>query len=475
LSDTDKASRGTAVTLHLKAVDPESGIENLTDKWILSRIVKRYSDFINYPIVFKTERDQAASFEASEVEDEILNSQKPIWARPQSELTQSEYTEFYKYLSHDFEEPLHTLSARAEGLIDYQALVFIPAKAPFDLYYHASESGLRLYSKGVLVMEQCPDLLPRYLRFMKGLVDSADLPLNISRQMLQQERQLSQIRKWLTKKILDALHNMYLNDEEKYLRFWEQFGRAIKEGVGSDFDNKERIVSLLLYESSQDAEKLSTLKSYVERMKEGQQEIFYITGESRSVVEHSPHLEAFKAKGYEVLYLIDPVDELVVQYLTEYEGKKLKSINKGTVKLGNEEEQAQAERELKKRTEETSALLQYLQKSLNEYIKEVRLTNRLTTSPVCLVGADSDYSPQMERLLQMGNHDRPRQKRIMELNPAHEVFAKLLERFQKDEADPALAKYGELLLGYALLAEGSELPDRVKFNSLVAELITQTL
>jgi molecular chaperone HtpG len=475
LSETHKASRGTAVTLHLKAADPENGIEDFTDKWVLSRIVKRYSDFISYPIVFKTGRDEAEAFEASAVEDEILNSQKPIWSRPQSELTESEYTEFYKYLSHDLEEPLHVLSAKAEGLIEYQSLVFIPAKAPFDLYYHAAESGLRLYARGVLVMETCPDLLPRYLRFIKGLVDCADLPLNISRQMLQQERQLSQIRKWLTKKILDALQSMHLNDEEKYLRFWGQFGRAMKEGVGSDYDNKDKLVSLLLFESSQDAEKLSTLASYVSRMKEGQQEIFYITGESRSVVEHSPHLEAFKAKGYEVLFLVDPVDELVVQYLPEYEGKKLKSISKGTVKLGNEEEQAQAEKELKERTEETSALLQYLQKSLDEYIKEVRLTNRLTTSPVCLVGSDLDYSPQMERLLQMGTNGRPKQRRIMELNPDHEVFAKLLERFRKDEADSALAKYGELLLGYAMLAEGSELPDRVRFNSLISELITQTL
>jgi molecular chaperone HtpG len=471
LSGAQKASRGTAVTLHLKAADPDNGIEDYTDRWVLSRIVKRYSDFVSYPIIFKGQGAEGGMA----ADGEVLNSQKPIWARPQSELTQDEYTEFYKYLSHDSEEPLQTISARAEGLIDYQALVFVPSKAPFDLYYQAAEAGLRLYARGVLVMEHCPDLLPRYLRFMAGLVDSADLPLNISRQMLQQERQLGQIKKWLTKKILDALHNMQLNEEEKYLRFWGQFGRAVKEGVSFDYDNKDKVVSLLLFESSADPEKLTTLKDYVSRMKEGQGEIFYITGESRSVVEHSPHLEAFKAKGYEVLYLVDPVDELVVQYLAEYEGKKLKSISKGTVKLGSEEEQAEAESELKKRTGETSELLQYLQKSLDEHIKDVRLTNRLTASPVCLVGSDLDYSPQMERLLQMGKGGRPKQRRIMELNPTHEVFNKLLDRFQKDKADPALGKYGELLLGYALLAEGSELPDPVRFNSLVAELIAQTL
>ena len=485
LTATHKASRGTGVTLQLKPVDPESGIDDFTDKWVLARTVKRYSDFVSYPIIFKGRREedlQAGSPEAREesapasaAEDEILNSMKPLWARPQSELTRGEYTEFYKHLFHDSEEPLETISAKAEGLIDYQALVFIPAKAPYDLYYHASESGLRLYAKGVLIMEQSADLLPRYLRFIKGVVDAADLPLNISRQMLQQEQQISQIRKWLTKKILDALQTMSVSDEAKYLRFWQQFGRALKEGVSSDYNNKDKIVSLLLFQSSNDSERLTTLKDYVSRMKQEQQEIFYLTGESRGVVEHSPHLEAFKAKGYEVLYLIDPVDELVVQYLTTYEGKNLKSIGKGTVRLGDEEERARTENELKERAEEASELLQHLQKGLAEHIKEVRLTNRLTTSPVCLVGAELDYSPQMERLLQMGKGGRPKQRRIMELNPHHEIFGKMLERFQKDKGNSTLDKYGELLFGYALLAEGSELPDPVKFNSLVAELITQTL
>jgi molecular chaperone HtpG len=256
---------------------------------------------------------------------------------------------------------------------------------------------------------------------------------------------------------------------------WEQFGRSIKEGVASDWDNKSRIVALLRFQSSHDEKKLTTLKEYVERMKEGQEEIFYLSGESRRIVENSPHLEALKAKGYEVLYLVHSVDELLTQYLTEFEGKKLKSAGKGTVKVGDKDESEQTEKELKQQAEESSELLSFIQRHLDHYIKEVRPTNRLTTSPVCLVGTDMDYSPQMERLLQMGEGGRPKQRRIMELNPQHEIFRRMSARFQRNKDEAELGKYADLLLGYALLAEGSELPDPVAFNQLVAELMIQTL
>lgn len=460
ISDAEKPERGTSITLHLKPVDHEGGIEDYTDKYTLSRIVKRHSDYVNYPILF---------------DGETLNSMRPLWTRPASEVTENEYAEFYKHISHDFTDPLYHFTARAEGLLEYQALIFFPSKAPFDLYYQNHESGLRLYAKGVLIMERCPDLLPHYLRFLKGLVDSENLPLNISRQMLQQDRQIAQIRKWLTKKSLDALQHLFDKEPEKYLELWKQFGRALKEGAATDFDNKERLDSLLMFESSADPEKLTTLKDYVSRMPAEQTEIFYLTGESRMVVENSPHLEAFKAKGYEVLYLVQTVDELLVQYLTEFEGKPLKSVGKGTVKLGNEEERARIEEELKKEQEESAGLLQSIQEHLDQYLKEVRLTNRLTNSPVCLVGAEMDFSPQMERLLQMGGGERPRQKRIMELNPRHDIVVKMRQRFEKDSADPKLARYAELLYGYALLAEGSDLPDPPQFNRLLAELMTETL
>jgi molecular chaperone HtpG len=460
ISDAEKPARGTSITLHLKPVDHEGGIEDYTDKYTLSRIVKHHSDYVSYPVLF---------------DGETLNSMKPLWTRPASEVSENEYAEFYKHISHDFSDPLYHFTARAEGLLEYQALIFFPSKAPFDLYYQSHESGLRLYAKGVLIMEHCPDLLPHYLRFLKGLVDSENLPLNISRQMLQQDRQIAQIRKWLTKKSLDALQHLFDKEPEKYLELWKQFGRALKEGAATDFDNKERLDSLLMFESSADPEKLTTLKDYVSRMPGEQTEIFYLTGESRTVVENSPHLEAFKAKGYEVLYLVQTVDELLVQYLTEFDGKPLKSVGKGTVKLGNEEERAQVEEELKKEQEESVGLLQSIQEHLDQYLKEVRLTNRLTNSPVCLVGAEMDFSPQMERLLQMGGGDRPKQKRIMELNPRHDIVVKMRQRFEKDSADPKLVKYAELLYGYALLAEGSDLPDPPQFNRLLAELMTETL
>ena len=485
ISDADKPTRGTSITLHLKPVDRENGIEDYTDRFTLSGIVKRHSDFVSYPIIFKHEYEQTERDEEGKpkegaapqqvVEDKVLNSMKPLWTRPASEVSESEYAEFYKHISHDFSDPLHHFAARAEGLLEYQALIFFPSLAPFDLFYHGYKYGLRLYAKGVLIMEQCPDLLPHYLRFLKGLVDSENLPLNISRQMLQQDRQIAQIRKWLTKKSLDALQHLFDKEFEKYLELWKQFGRALKEGTATDFDNKDRIVSLLLFESSNDPETLTTLKDYVGRMPAEQADIFYLTGESRTVVENSPHLEAFKAKGYEVLYLVDTVDELLVQYLTEFEGKKLKSVGKGTVQLGNETERTQAEEELKKEQEESAGLLQTIQQQLDPYLKEVRLTNRLTNSPVCLVGAEMDFSPQMERLLQMGGGDLPKQKRIMELNPRHEIVVKMRERYQKDNADPKLSKYAELLYGYALLAEGSDLPDPPQFNRVLAELMSETL
>jgi molecular chaperone HtpG len=480
LAEAERPGRGTTITLQLKPVDPENGIEDFTDQWVLSRIVRRYSDFVSYPINTKFEREETGKFGEAKadaqptyvIEDKTLNSMKPIWSRGQGEITESEYSEFYRHISHDWTEPFKTIPLKAEGTVEYQALLFIPAKAPYDLFYHGAESGLRLYARRVMIMERCDDLLPRYLRFIKGVVDSADLPLNISRQMLQQDRHINQIRKWLSKKVLDTLQELKEKEYDRYLQFWEQFGRALKEGVGEDYDNRDRIVSLLLFLSSHDPEKLTTLSGYVERMKEGQNEIYYLTGESRGVVENSPHLEAVKEKGYEVLYLIEPVDELVVQSLMDFEGKKLKSLGKGTIRLGSDEEQKKTEDELKQKEEETSELLQSLQKALDEHVKQVRLTTRLVSSPACLVvGSEIDHSPQIERLLMKGKGGGPKQRRILELNPNHELFARMLARYQQNKEDETLGDYAELLLGYSLLAEGSEIPDPTRFNRHVVKLM----
>ena len=485
LSDAEKESQGTSITLRLKAPDQANGIEDYTDKWILSRIVKRYSDFVGYPIIFKERREGGEAGAEGErpneeketvVEDKVLNTMKPLWARPPSEVTHEAYADFFRHVSQSFDEPLVTIHIKAEGTHEYRALLFIPRTAPRDLYYHAAEAGLRLYAKGVLIMEHCEALIPHYLRFSRGVVDSADLPLNISRQMLQQDRHVTQIRKWITKRVLDELTSLRDADQEKYLSLWRQFGRAIKEGVSSDRDNREKIVSLLLFESSNDPENLTSLKDYVGRMKEDQSEIYYLTGESRAVVENSPHLEAFREKSYEVLYLTDPVDELLVQALPEFEGRRLKSASKGTLNLGGEEESRRLAQELREKEEEAAGLLGLIQKRLDASVKQVRLSNRLTTSPACLVaGGEHDDSPYLERLLQRGKGGGAKQRRILELNPNHAIFEKMRKRYQEDGNDPLLEQYASLLLGYAFLAEGSELPDPLEFTRLVVALMEQSL
>jgi molecular chaperone HtpG len=483
IEEAEKPGRGTSITLYLKPEDRDNGLDDFSDRWVISRIVRRYSDFVSYPIILKAEKDPEIEDLAKEketgekpvmpLEEKVLNSMKPIWTRPQSEVTQDEYKDFYRHISHDWSEPLKVISYKAEGRIEYQALLFIPSQAPYDLYYVASKPGLQLYVRRVQIMEKCEDLLPHYLRFLRGVVDSPDLALNVSREMLQQDRFITMIRKGLTKKVLDALQEMKDGEHETYLKFWGEFGRAIKEGVSSDYENKEKLLELLVFQSSNHPTDLTTLKEYVGRMKEGQNEIFYLTGESRSQVENSPHLEAIKEKGFEVLYLVDTVDELLTQSLHEYGGKKLKSVGKGTVSLGDEEEKKQTEEELKAKEEQMKPLLDAIQKKLDEHVKQVRLTNRLTASPVCLVGAEHDYSPQLERLLQKGKGGGPKQRRIMELNPKHEILTKMGERFEKDQGDPLLEDYAHLLLGYGLIAEGGELPNPVRFNRAVADLMTR--
>jgi len=482
ISEAERDGRGTTITLHLKPISSEDGGDDFTSQWVLSRIVKKHSDFVAYPIICKFEREEQAQDVNDKdakptivIEDKILNSMKPIWTCAPGEVSDTEYAEFYRHISNDWNEPLKTIVLKAEGTAEYQALLFIPSKAPRDLYYPTADVGLRLYAKRIMIVPHSEELLPTYLRFVRGVVDSADLPLNISRQMLQQDRHISQIRKWLTKKILDSLQEMYERDFEKYLLFWAEFGRVLKEGVSSDFDNKDRILPLLLFQSSNDPEKLTTLKDYVERMKEGQDEIYYLTGESRSVVENSPHLEAFKQQGYEVLYLVEPVDELLVQSVMDFDGKRLKSAGKGTIKLGSEEEKEKTEAELKEKEEQASGLLEALQKILDENVKQVRLSTRLVSSPACLVGNEMDYSPQLERFLQKGKGGGPKQRRILELNPNHVIFQRLQEHFQKNSQDIKIEEAAELLLGYALLAEGSELADPARFNQLLIGALVQNL
>jgi molecular chaperone HtpG len=480
LADAGKTSCGTDIILHLKSVDLENGIEDYTDRWKLSMIVHKYSDFIAYPIIYEGPKQEPGEIEDAtkeiKIETKTLNSMKPIWTRSRSEVSESDYNDFYKHLSNDWNAPpLKVLPLKAEGTVEYEALLFIPAQAPHDLFYHGTEAGLRLYARRVMVIEKCEDLLPRYLRFIQGVVDSTDLPLNISRQRLQQDRHITQIRKWLTRKVLDALAEMREKEPENYHKFWGEFGRAMKEGVGSDYENKEKILPLLLFESSHDPKELTTLKAYVERMKPEQTEVLYLTGESRKVIENSPHLEAPKQKGYEVLYLSDPVDELLVQHLHEFDGKRLKSVTKGKVQLGTEEERKQVEEQIKTKEEEYSSFLQACQKKLDEYVKQIRLSTRLVESPACLVTEEHEYSPHLERLLQKGKGGGPKQRRIMELNAGHPIIARLYDRYKANGEDPTVGESIELLFQMALVAEGSELADPVQLNQQVLALMQRTL
>jgi molecular chaperone HtpG len=479
LSETTKAGCGTEIILHLKQPDIENGIEDYTDRWKLSMIVHKYSDFIAYPIIYEgpaqepgVEEDKTQEIQ---IETKTLNSMKPIWTRGRSEVSESDYNEFYKHISNDWTEPLKVLPLKAEGTFEYEALLFIPAKAPYDLFYHAAEAGLRLYARRVMIMDRCEDLLPRYLRFIKGVVDSTDLPLNISRQRLQQDRHITQIRKWLTRKVLDALSEMKEKETEKYLKFWGEFGRALKEGVSSDYENKEKLLPLLLFESSNDPKELTTFKAYMERMKPEQTEILYLTGESRKVIENSPHLEAPKQKGYEVLYFSDPVDELMVQSLFEVEGKKLKSVTKGKVHLGTEEEKKQREEELKKKEEEYAKFIEASQKKLDQHVKRIQLSTRLVGSPACLVTDEHEESPHLQRLLQRGKGGGPKTRRIMELNADHPLIARLYQRFQANAEDTMVSDSMEILFELALLAEGSEIADPVRLNQLTLELLQKSV
>lgn len=474
LQDDERAEPGTTVTLHLKEADPEDALHDYTEQWTIRNIVKQYSDFVAYPIQMdvehKNDKDEVT------IERETLNSMKAIWLRDKSEVTEEEYHEFYKHISHDWNEPLLRIQAKMEGTLEYRILLYIPTKAPFDMYYReAAHHGVHLYVKRVYIMDDCKELLPEYLRFVRGVVDSEDLFLNISRELLQQNRQIMRMSKGIVSKVLNALKDLKDSEEEKYKTFWSEFGRVLKEGLFQDRDNQAALLDLTLFASTQDAAQFTSLKAYLERMKPGQDAIYYMTGESRKQIENSPHLEAFKAKGYEVLLLSEPVDEVWTASVFEFEGKKFQSIGKGAVELGTEDEKKEAEENRKKKQETFNSLLECLKNKLDEHIKEVRLSSRLTSSAACLVSDTHDMSPQLEQMMKAMGQNLPGTKRILEVNPDHPMLAKLQDLFERDATDPALTDYAQLLYGQAVLAEGGELPDPANFSKLIGNLMLKTL
>ncbi len=441
----EDAPQGTSVTLHLKPEDTEDRLYDYTDKAKLTEIVKRYSDFITWPV---------------RLGEDTLNSMKALWAR--SDATEEEYTEFYKHISHDWQAPLESVRLVAEGTFEYQALLFLPARAPFDLFMRERKRGVQLYVKRVFIMDDCEALMPEYLRFVKGVVDAQDLSLNVSREILQQDRQIERIRRRLVKKVLQTIKGL---PEEKYKTFWGEFGKAVKEGLLDDTENREAILEICSFDSTHSAEEQTKLAEYVERMKDGQEAIYYLTGESRTAVENSPHLEAFQAKGYEVLVLTDPIDEMWVDAVGEFDGKKFQSIAKGQVDLADEKDPEQEKA--------FEGLLTWLKATLEEQVKEVRLSSRLTTSPACIVGDTYDLTPTLEKMYRSMGQALPPIKRILELNPEHEFVIALRDAQAADKAD--LAEVAELLYGMALLAEGGDLADPSRFTKLMASRLSKTL
>ncbi|MFF6806977.1 molecular chaperone HtpG [Streptomyces sp. NPDC012616] len=465
------APQGTSVTLHLKPADDEDKLHDYTSEWTVREIVKRYSDFITWPIRMtpkQGEGDEAAPAA------ETLNSMKALWARSRDEVSDDEYHELYKHISHDWREPLETVRLQAEGTFEYQALLFVPSHAPHDLYNQGYKRGVQLYVKRVFIMDDCEALLPPYLRFVKGVVDAADLSLNVSREILQQDRHIRMMQRRLTKKVVSTIKDMMTAAPDRYATFWREFGAVLKEGLLSDSDNRDALLAVSSFATTHSEDEPTTLRGYVERMKEGQDAVYYLTGESRQSIENSPHMEAFRAKGVEVLLLTDPVDEVWADVVGEFDGKPLRSVAKGEVLLDGESgEQADGERE--KQSEEYAGLLAWMNERLDEDVKEVRLSSRLTVSPACIVSDANDLTPALENMYRAMGQEVPRARRILELNPEHRLVKGLNKAYQEREDHSGLAETAELLHGLAVLAEGGRPKEPGRFVKLVADSLERTL
>ncbi|NUT49456.1 MAG: molecular chaperone HtpG [Saccharothrix sp.] len=463
IEDVADAPQGTSVTLHLKPADPEDHLADYTSTAKITEIVKRYADFITWPIRMAKE-DGAEPAE--------INSRKALWARSASEVTEEEYAEFYRHVSHDWNSPLETIRMHGEGVFEYQALLFIPSQAPLDLFMRERKRGVQLYVKRVFIMDDCEELMPEYLRFVKGVVDAQDLSLNVSRELLQQDRQIQLVRRRLVKKVLSTVKTMMADKPESYATFWREFGGAVKEGLLSDTDNRDAILDIASFASTADAEKPTTLAEYVERMKDDQRHIYYMTGDSRATVENSPHLEALRAKGFEVLILTDPIDEMWVDTVSGYKDRTFQSIAKGQVDLETDEEKAQAE----ERQKDFADFLAWMTETLADKVKEVRLSSRLTTSPACVVGDAYDLTPTLEKMYRAMGQELPSVKRILELNPDHALVSGLHKAFaDRGRDDASLAESAELVHGMALLAEGGDLPDPSRFVRLMSEHLERAI
>ena len=462
LESVVREERGTTVILHLKKDEDE-----FLDSWRLKEIIKKYSDHITLPIVMK-KTDFKDGNSVKTKEDEVINDASAIWTRNKKDIKAKEYEEFYKSLTFDTEPPLAHFHNRVEGTQEYTSLLYIPSKAPFDLYERERNQGIKLYVKRIFIMEANEKLMPQYLRFIKGVIDSNDLPLNVSREILQDSKQVETIKSGSVKKILSALEDMSKKKPDEYKKFWSQFGRVLKEGPSEDSGNREKIASLLKFSSTHDStdEESVSLEDYVGRMKTGQEVVYFITADSFMAAKNSPHLEIFKKKNIEVLLLGDRVDEWMVANLPEYKGKKLQSIAKGDLDLGKLEEADEKEAN-KKVEEKAKTLIERIKTSLGDKVKDVKVTHRLTDSPSCLVVGENDISGNLERILKAAGQNTPDVKPILEINPEHNVIQKLETFKDSDEFD----EYASVIFDQAILSEGGQLEDPVSFIKKINRLL----
>ncbi|WP_404363330.1 molecular chaperone HtpG [Marinobacter sp.] len=462
IEQVEREARGTQVILHLKKEEKE-----FANGSRLRTLVKKYSDHISFPVVMKTETEE----KEGEAKEETVNDATALWTLSRNEIKDEEYKEFYKHIAHDFEDPLTWSHNKVEGKLDYTSLLYIPARAPFDLYQRDASRGLKLYVQRVFIMDDAEQFLPLYLRFTKGVIDSNDLSLNVSREILQNDATVESIRSALTKRVLDMLSKLANRDAARYQTFWDEFGTVLKEGPAEDFANKEKIAKLLRFASTQNGDDPQTvsLDAYIERMKEGQNKIYYITGDSFTAAKSSPHLEVFRKKGVEVLILSDRVDEWMMGYLNEYEGKQFQDVARGELDLG-EVETEEDKKQQEEATEAHKDLLEQVKKALGDKVQDVRVTNRLTESPACLVVAEHDMGMQMRKIMEAAGQKVPESKPIFEINVEHP----LVQRLENEKADERFNELSAVLFDQATLASGEQLEDPgayvARLNRLLLDL-----
>ena len=461
ISEGSRESNGTTITLHIKEMDKDNeASKDYLSEWTLRGIIKQYSDFVTYPIYLEDKSKE----KKEDVKDEPVNSMKALWTRPENEVSEDEYKEFYRHLTHDWEDPMDRISYKAEGSSEFRALLYIPSRPPVDLFFQEGKHGVQLYIRRVFIMSDCRELIPEYLRFIKGVVDSEDLSLNISREILQQDRQTAMIKSSITRKVLDALKKMKADRSDEYKKFWQIFGMVLKEGIISDTKNREQIMKLCLLDSSK-GEK-TTLEEYVSRMADGQKNIYYITGGPVKNLEISPKIEGLKKKNIEVLLLGDAVDEIWVNHARKFNEYDFVSVSQEDIALpeGSEFENAEGKEELEK-----TGFISKLKESLANIVEDVKISTRLVDSPACFVQKGEPISPQMRNFFRSMGQDVPEEKKVLEVNPSHPLIKKIASETEKGNAD--VAEWANVLMGLAAICEGEPVEDGKKFTRLITKLL----